>query len=140
MLPFSTLIPVRFRDLDAMGHVNNAVYFTYIEVGRQDYWFALTGQRTVNAFEFIVGKAECVYRSPACLGEVVRVRMGVTRMGGASFTMRYELTEAASGRLIAEASTELVCYDYVAKRPRRLAEDERRAIEAFEASLASSAS
>lgn len=134
MLGFSTLIPVRFRDLDAMGHVNNAVYFTYLEVGRQDYWFALTQQRTTDAFGFIVGKAECVYRSPAALGEVVRVRLGVTRMGGASFTMAYELTEAASGRLIAQASTELVCYDWAQKRPRRISDEERQAIEAFEAS------
>lgn len=137
MLGFSTRIPVRFRDLDAMGHVNNAVYFTYLEVGRQEYWFALTKQRSLDAFGFILGKAECTYRSPACIGEVVRVRLGVTRMGGASFTMVYELTDDASGRLIAEATTELVCYDYAKKRARRICDDERRAIEAFEASFRS---
>ncbi|NDD28084.1 MAG: acyl-CoA thioesterase [Proteobacteria bacterium] len=130
---FLTRIPVRFRDLDAMGHVNHAVYFTYMEVARQEYWFALTGQSSVEAFKFVVGKAECAYRSPALLGEVVCVRLGVTRMGGASFTMQYALTDEATGRLLAEGRTELVSYDYARKKARRLTDEERLSIEAFEA-------
>lgn len=136
MLPFVARIPVRFRDMDAMGHVNHSVYFTYMEVGRQEYWFALTQDRSVSAFDFVVGRAECTYKSPAVVGETVVVRLGVTRFGNASFTMQYELTDEASGRLIATGSTELISYDYERKRARRISPETRARMEAFEKSLA----
>jgi acyl-CoA thioester hydrolase len=134
-LPFRTRIPVRFRDMDAMGHVNHSVYFTYMEFARQEYWFAMSGTRSVKAFDFIVGRAECTYRSPAVLGETVVVAIGVTRFGSASFTMEYELTDEAGGRLIAQATTELVSYDYERSRPRRLSAETRARMEAFEKEL-----
>jgi len=134
-LPFVTRIPVRFRDMDAMGHLNHAVYFTYMEFGRQEYWFALSGLRTIKAFDFIVGKAECTYKSPAVLGETVVVALGITRLGNASFTMEYQLTDQDSGRLLATGKTELVSYDYAAKRPRRILPEMREKMQAFEEAL-----
>ncbi|HWX25489.1 MAG TPA: acyl-CoA thioesterase, partial [Vicinamibacteria bacterium] len=44
---FSCEVEVRFRDLDALGHVNNAVYLTYLESARIAYWMALTGNRAI---------------------------------------------------------------------------------------------
>lgn len=137
-LPFVLRIPVRFRDIDGMGHLNNAVYFTYMEYGRQEYWFAMTGNRTIKAFDFIVGKAECTYKSPTLLGETVVLAMGVTHFGNASFTMEYEMTEETSGRLLAVGRTDLVSYNYDEKRVIRIPKETRTRMEAFEASLRNS--
>ncbi len=134
-LPFTARVPVRFRDMDAMGHVNHAVYLSYMEFGRQEYFCSMSGLRDVKAFNFIVGSVECRYLSPATLGETVLVRLGVTRFGNASFTMHYRLSEETTGRPVAQASTELVCYDYESRRPRRIPLEMRQQITAFEARL-----
>jgi len=129
-------VPVRFRDMDAMGHVNHAVYFSYMEYARQVYWFAMMGADRVEAFNFIVLKAECMYRSPAEIGETVVVRSGITRFGNSSFTWEYHLSDLASGREIALAATELVMYDYESKRPMRIPQELKERIAAFEAAQA----
>lgn len=132
-LPFTTRIAVRFRDTDAMGHVNNAVYFTYLEVARTAYWFELVGKRTLDEINFIVLKAECLFRSPAVLGEVMVVKSGITRLGNTSFTWEYHISDEAGGREVAAASTELVMYDYAHQRPTRIPADFRERIERFQA-------
>lgn len=134
-LRHQVLVPVRFRDMDAMGHVNHAVYFSYMEYARQEFWFQLMADRGVRAFNFIVLKAECLYRSPAEIGETVVVRSGITRMGGSSFTWEYRLTDHATGREIALASTELVMYDYDSGKPTRIPQELRDRLESFQASL-----
>ncbi|MBM3460841.1 MAG: acyl-CoA thioesterase [Armatimonadetes bacterium] len=134
-LPFELPILVRFRDMDAMGHVNNSVYFTYLETARQEYWFALCGTRDVASFNFIIMKAECTYKSPATIGETVLVRSGITRIGNSSFTWEYHLSDHASGRVIALGTTEQVCYDYALRRPMRMPTDLRDRIAAFESGL-----
>jgi len=138
-LPFVSSMPVRFRDMDAMGHVNHAVYFTYMEVARSEYWFALTHARSVHDFSFIVLKAECLYRSPAVLGEVVVVKTGITRVGNTSFTMEYEIREQESNRHLADGSTELVSYDYRTRKPTRIPDDLRQRIHQFQQQLVSGA-
>ena len=70
---FSTHIEVRFRDLDALGHVNNAVYLTYFEIARLHYWKKLFGNDAFHRHSFVVVRAECNYRSPAYSGEVLYV-------------------------------------------------------------------
>jgi acyl-CoA thioesterase FadM len=51
-----------FRDLDAIGHVNNAVFFTYFEWARALFWFDLTGGSRPFDLGFIVARAECDFR------------------------------------------------------------------------------
>jgi acyl-CoA thioester hydrolase len=71
--PVWTDISIRFRDCDPMGHVNNAVYLTYLEVGRQVYWQRLADPRRFDQVPFIIARVEIDYRSPAGVGETVRV-------------------------------------------------------------------
>jgi acyl-CoA thioester hydrolase len=136
-LPHVTRLQVRFRDMDAMGHVNHAVYLTYLEVARTEYWFALTSSRSIEAFTFIVLKAECLYQSPAVLGEELVIQTGITRLGNTSFTMSYQIRESVSGRDVAKASTELVMYDYARKKPARIPPEVRANIERFEREIRS---
>jgi acyl-CoA thioester hydrolase len=104
-------LSVRFRDCDAMGHVNHAVYFTYLEQCRLTFWREATGAPHPHA-RVIIARAECDYRAPAHFGDEVEVRMRVGAIGRSSFTLEYEIALAGGGRLVASAATVMVSYDY----------------------------
>lgn len=104
------LLDIRFRDCDLLGHVNNAVYLTYLEEARARYWRTVVEATT--HFPFILAEVTCSYRSPAHYGERLRVTVRVSDLGNKSFKMAYRLEESASGRLVAEAVTIQVMYDH----------------------------
>lgn len=109
--PFQTPIEVIFRDLDAMGHVNNAVYFTYLETARTRFFFQGLGISSPGQLPVILAEASCSYRSAAHFGEKLVVGLGVSRIGSKSFELAYRIT-AEDGRLVAECTTVMVAYDY----------------------------
>lgn len=129
----ASYIEVRFRDTDAMGHVNNAVYLTYLEIARNDYWFRVVGGSRPNDLAFIVARVECDFRSAVKFGDALEVRVHVSDIGRSSFTMRYTVFEALSERVVAIATTVQVSYDYETGCTRPLPETTRAAIAAFEA-------
>jgi acyl-CoA thioester hydrolase len=104
-------LSVRFRDCDAMGHVNHAVYLTYFEQGRLTFWRELTGTPSPHT-RVIIARAECDYRAPAHFGDQLEVRVGVGAIGRSSFTLLYEIAHVVSGQLIASGTTVMVSYDY----------------------------
>jgi acyl-CoA thioester hydrolase len=93
---------VRFRDCDAMGHVNNAVYSTFLEEARIDVLGGLA--------DFILARVEIDFRSELQAGEEIEVRTRCSRIGTKSFELEHEIE--ADGRLAAEAKSVLVGYDY----------------------------
>jgi acyl-CoA thioester hydrolase len=113
---FSTALEVRWRDLDAMGHVNNAVYFTYLEQTRVHY-LRQVGLLPADPADIgiIIAEASCRYKSPLALGERVTVYIRVSELRSSSFTFEYRM-EGEDGRLAATARTVQVCYDYEAQR------------------------
>ena len=115
-MSFTVDIPVRFRDLDGMGHVNNAVYFTYMEIARTEYYREMTGMTSLDDFEFILAHAECDFKAPIGLGEPILVSVWPTRVGESSFTFQYEITGKTSGTLFATGQSVQVAYDYKTKR------------------------
>jgi acyl-CoA thioester hydrolase len=106
---------VRFRDCDAMGHVNHAVYFTYFEQCRLMYWREVTGAASPHT-RVIVARAECDYRAPAHFGDELEIRVRVGGVGRSSFTLEYEIVDATSDRQVALGKTVMVAYDYDARR------------------------
>jgi acyl-CoA thioester hydrolase len=129
---FTHRLDVRFRDCDPMGHVNNAVYLTYLEQARLAHWQALWGfGRTDTGLPgVILARVELDYKAPARFGEVLEVRMGLALVGNSSFTYEYEVVDAA-GRLIAAARSVQVMYDYTAGRPVRIPAEIRRLFDAL---------
>ena len=113
--PFSCPIQVRWRDLDAFGHVNNATFASYLEMARTEAWNQLFGGRGALAIPFFVRRLEIDYRRPIGLDDEVRVWLRVGETSGASFTFEY-LVEAA-GEVAAAASTKLACVDRQTGRP-----------------------
>ena len=128
---YSTPITVRFRDCDPMGHVNNAVYLTYLEVARFAYWNDVAGGRWFGDVGFIVARAEIDYKASAVTGDTVHVHLGITGLGRTSFVFEYELVDQ-SGKLIATAKTVQVMYDYAQKKPVPLLDDFKTHIGQYE--------
>lgn len=105
--PFVHRETVRFRDLDGMGHVNNAVFLTYLEQARLA-WFGTGDGFALD--DVILARTEIDFRSPLQVGEEVEIGVRPIRVGTKSFELEYELR--AGGRLVAEAKSVLVGYDY----------------------------
>ena len=120
----------RFRDLDPMGHVNNAVFLTWMETARIEFLRAAGALATPDTEEMamILARAEVDFRSPVRFGEDVAVGVRPTRLGTKSFDLEYVL--CADDRLVAEAKTVLVAYDYARAETIVLPDDWRRSLAA----------
>lgn len=118
--PVRAPIQIRWRDLDALGHVNNAVIISYFEYARLAYGLELLGpdaqidRRTMLPvdLQFILGEVTCRYRSPVTLTDTPVVDIWVSQVGRKSFVFEYRMTDEPSGRLLAEGCSTQVWYDY----------------------------
>ncbi len=115
--PFETPIEVRFRDLDPMGHVNNAVFATYFEVGRAAFFRQVFGVTDPQGFDFILARIEIDFRRPALMSDDLRLGLRVAGVGTTSFVFEYRLR--AGDEVVAEGRSIQVCFDYGrrAKKP-----------------------
>ena len=120
--PFVHRERVRFNDLDGLAHVNNAVFATYLENAR----IAFLGLRSFESM--ILARLELDFRSPVELGEEVEIGVRPSRIGTKSFELEYELR--VGERLVAEAKTVLVAYDYSAGQSVELPPGLRETLEA----------
>lgn len=109
-------VEVRFRDLDALGHVNNAVFLTYLESARIAYWLELVGRDRLEGIEMILARVEIDYRSPAYYRDQLDVGVRIATLRRSSFSMAFRIVERSGPRLVAEGSKVLVHYDYAAGR------------------------
>jgi acyl-CoA thioester hydrolase len=125
---FGHRLVVRFRDCDAMGHVNHAVYFTYLEQCRLTCWRELTGAPNPHT-RVIVAHAECDYRGSAHFGDELDVRMRVGDVGRSSFALWFEIVNVADGRTLAEGKTVMVSYDDNTSKSRPLSDETRALLE-----------
>jgi acyl-CoA thioester hydrolase len=119
---FSHQLVVRFRDCDAMGHVNNAVYLTYLEEARFAHWRSL--QKEVTVPGVILARVELDYRRPATFGDRLEIRIDLERIGNTSLTYLYTI-DNQDGERIADARSVLVSYDYSAGKPVAVPEEIR---------------
>jgi len=129
-MPFSHPIEVRFGDLDAMGHVNNAMIVTYIEQGRFQWWRSYLGGRKFQEEGFLLARVEVDYRMPILLGDDVRVELLVSRVGNSSFELTYRVTKGLGGELFEEGKSVQVMLDFATNRPRALSQVTRDWLEA----------
>jgi acyl-CoA thioester hydrolase len=106
---FFHLEQVRFRDLDAMGHVNNAVFLTYMEQARSAF-FLVHGGRSLEELQLIIARVEIDFRSPVGFGETVEIEVRSGRVGTKSFDLEYTLR--ADERVVAEGKSVQVGFDY----------------------------
>jgi acyl-CoA thioester hydrolase len=111
---FRLAVPLRprFRDTDAMGHLNNAVYVTYFEIARAEYWQRMTGDPNYQQVPFILAHTTIDFRSPAYVHETLEIGIRVSKIGTKSFECEYRIEEQATRRLVCDGRSVLVIYDY----------------------------
>lgn len=127
---------VRFRDTDPMQMTNHAVVFSYLETARTEYMKALLGFEKVRDIPYLMAHVECDFRSPSSYGDVLKTGVRISEIGSKSFTMEYRVEQADSGRLVAEAETVQVFYDYDNEEPTSAPPDFRERVASFDADQA----
>ena len=128
-MPYVHHIEVRFRDLDALGHVNNAVLVTLIEQARFYWWQGWLGDRPFEGEGFLIARIEVDYRKPIVMSDDVRVAIQCTRIGNTSFDLAYRVFRGQDGTQLAEARTVQVMLDFGTHRPAPISEETRAWLE-----------
>ena len=120
-----------FRDVDVADHVNNAMYLTYLETARIAYLAESLGPEFVYQLSLILARITVDFRNPARFPERLEIGARVTHVGTKSFDMEHEI-RGGDGRLVLEASSVLVAYDYEADASMPVPEDWRARLAAYE--------
>ncbi len=121
-------IEIRWRDLDAYRHVNNAVYATYLEECRDELVDGVL-EEIGDAWDYVLARVAIDYRRELTQDDdAIIVRCAVERIGTSSITLREEIRTQA-GELSAEAEAVLVARDRKSGRSRPLSDVERAAFE-----------
>ena len=128
VLPYQVI----FRDVDAYGHVNNAVFFTYFEWVRTLLWFEIAGYGGATDIGFIVAHAQCDYREPVHL-EPIDLCVRVGAVGNTSFETVYEIRKAG-GAVAATGKVVVVLFDWDRNVRKPIDDELRRKLNAFSGS------
>lgn len=129
MPAFVRPMPVRFRDIDALDHVNHAVMLTYAETIRCDWFQDVAGYPSMANLPFIVASAHIEYKAPINKADPVELAMWVSRFGGKSWDFSYEIRHAKTKAVYATVLTVQVAYDYQAKRTTEIPPAVRKLLE-----------
>jgi acyl-CoA thioester hydrolase len=130
-----TAIQIRFKDMDALNHVNNANHVTYLEIARVKYFNDVINEK-VNWSEqgIILAKISVDYKSPILLNDKIFVYTKCTRLGNKSFDLSYSIVKEKN-----EIETELalgssvqVCFDYKKQSTISIPESWRKKVQIFE--------
>lgn len=125
-LPFVTTIQVRWRDIDAKNHVNNATIVTYLETARTELWRQRFGGGV--DIPYVVARVEVDYRRQITIDDDVRIGLWVEDLKGASYVFAYRIE--VDEILAAEART-LMAHVGPSGRPTRIGPEMRANLEAL---------
>ena len=129
--------PLRWADMDSLGHVNNVTYVDYLQEARVDMLAVHAPETGGEALAegVVVVRHEVEFVAPLVFRpEPVRIETWVSRIRAASFTMRYEiLDELPDGerRVYTRASTLLTPFVFATERPRRISQEENDVLQRF---------
>src|SRR5262245_43477380 len=132
--PVSIVLPVQWGDQDALGHVNNIVYFRWCESARIDYLrrLGLEAAGSGQAAGIIVAAIGCDFRRPVTFPDTVLVGARITRIGRSSMTMEHKVYSQAQQMIVAEGTSTIVAFDHKAGASRPVSDEVRAAIGAME--------
>lgn len=130
---YKTVIEMRFADLDMMGHVNNAVYFTYMEIGRTKYWEHAI-KWDWHKTGVVIGQASIDYIAPLLLNDKISMYIRTSRIGNTSFDLEYLIVKTVNGKEITCSKGKTVCvaFDYASKKSAQIPDKERNKMIEFE--------
>ena len=123
-------VAVRFRDIDAMGHAHHSMVLIYIEEVRAAFWREIVGRVGLAGIDYVLAQVTINFRERIEFPDTLTVGLRIAKVGGASFTMHYELRNSA-GVVVATAETVQVMYDYEANKSKPIDDHARAQLEAY---------
>ena len=113
----STDIVVRFRDIDSMGHVNNAVFLTYFEEGRKVFLSEVLHIVNPADYPFILAHIDCDFLKPVRLGDNLALSVWIGEIGEKSFAFKYQLADRNNASVTyGKGESVMVYFDYRASK------------------------
>jgi acyl-CoA thioester hydrolase len=129
LMAFTLNFQPTWRDMDALGHVNNAVYSTWLENARDKWWHEVVG--AFDLFPFMLARTEIDFRRAVTWRDPLKLSMRVSKIGHSSFELTYAVVDA-SGNAVADAKTVMVFYDHAAKKSVPIPDEIRKKLKAYE--------
>ena len=134
-ITFKHSIPVqlRFNDADALGHINNSVYFSFYDLGKTEYFKAVRGQKIDTAkIDVVIVHAEVDFFASVFLTDEIEVQTAVYEIGNKSFTLAQRIVEIATGKVKCVCKTVMVGFDFETQLSIHISDEWRKAITEFE--------
>ena len=134
-MKFSSPIEIRFRDLDALAHVNNVVYLSYVEQARVRYFDTVLGDRqNWDEWGVLLARTEINYLQPLLFKDIAHVKMECVAIGNKSMEFHFMVFKTHNGQTIEIASgvNILVCFNHTENRSIEVPTEWKTAIEKFE--------
>ena len=134
-LTFKHSIPVqlRFNDADALGHINNSVYFSFYDLGKSEYFKAVRGkQLDTKDVDIVVVHAEVDFLAPVFLTDEIEVQTTISDIGNKSLTLLQRIVEIPTGKVKCVCKTVMVGFDFETQMSINISDEWRKAITEFE--------
>ena len=130
---YKTNIHLRFIDFDMMGHVNNSVYFTYLEIARTKYWEEII-RWDWKQTGIVIAHAELDYIQPILMNDKIAIHVKTSRIGETSFDLDYQIVKIKGNEEVICSKGKTVCIsiDYATKKPTSIPIAEKQKMMGFE--------
>ncbi|MEO5509339.1 MAG: thioesterase family protein [Longimicrobiales bacterium] len=125
-------VEVRFRDLDSLGHVHHSLSLMYVEEARAAYWREVAGRATVGEIDYVIGEVRIRYHERIMYPGSVRVGVRVSRIGGKSIAMEFQI-RSETDVLLVSGETAQIMFDFTAGTSAPVTDDLRSRLETYEA-------
>jgi acyl-CoA thioester hydrolase len=127
-------IEIRYADIDAQRHVNNARYFTYMEQARVEYvrHIGLWDGDSFDGIGFIMAEQCCMYKAQISMLRSIEVGVRTAKFGKKSFELAYSLRDKSTHEELATGRTVLVAFDYLSNKSIAIPDVWRSTIQKFE--------
>ena len=129
----TTPIQLRFNDFDALGHVNNSVYFSFYDLGKTTYFNEVIPDISVSKeVGVVIANIQVSFLVSVYPGENVAVETAVVEIGNKSFKLQQRLIDVETNEVKCVCQTVMVCYDAKTKSSHPISEAWRKAMAEFE--------
>ena len=129
----TTPIQLRFNDFDALGHVNNSVYFSFYDLGKTTYFNKVLPDVSASGeVGVVIANIQVSFLLPVYPGENVAVETAVVKIGNKSFKLLQELIDVDTNEVKCICQTVMVCFDAISKTTHSISEPWRKAMADFE--------
>ena len=130
----TTSVQLRFNDIDALGHVNNSVYFQFFDLAKTEYFAGLEVNADINWCRpsIVIANVNCSFLMPTVFQEPVEVLTQCAHLGNKSLTLLQHLVNSDTGEVKCTCATVMVNMDPQTNQPSPIPQVWRDAIVAFE--------